>query len=482
MSEHIIERITDNSIAQGLGIEAGDILLSVNNEEIEDIFDYQYQCENTSVDIEVRKNDGSVISHHIDKDEDEDIGLVFEAGLMDEYRRCSNNCIFCFIDQNPPGMRKTIYFKDDDARLSFLQGNYITLTNMSDHDIDRIIRYRLQPVNISFHTMNPELRCRMLNNRFAGDALKKADRLHEAGITMNGQIVLCKGINDGRELEYSLERLYDYVPQLESLSVVPVGLSDYRDGLCRLDPFTPEDAAEVISVIDKWQKKAYAEHGIHFVHASDEWYINAGVELPPEETYDGYLQIENGVGMMRSVLNEFRDGLDIVRKGGDLSEYCASDSLVPDAGSAGFFHRIGKLFGSKKAGKTVAEERITVITGRLAERYVRMMADEVASVFPQKDINVMAIVNRFFGEKITVTGLLTGQDIIAQCREYTDRGGDLGARLLLQENTLRSGTDILLDDTTVGDIESALQVKVDIVKSSGYDALRCILYGDRAHH
>ena len=487
MTEHIVERITNNSIAEDLGIEAGDILLSVNGEDIEDIFDYQYQCENTAVDIEIRKSDGSVISHHIEKDEDEDIGLVFEAGLMDEYRHCSNKCIFCFIDQNPPGMRETIYFKDDDARLSFLQGNYITLTNMSDHDIDRIIRYRLQPVNISFHTMNPELRCKMLHNRFAGEALKKADRLYEAGITMNGQIVLCKGVNDGSELEYSLQQLYRYVPQLESLSVVPVGLSDHRDGLCRLEPFTAEDSLEVIATIDRWQKKAYAEHGTHFVHASDEWYINAGVDIPDEETYDGYLQIENGVGMLRSMLNEFDDALETVREGGDLKDYIAADTdcragegvygrPAGSGGIGGLIGRIKGLFGKSSDERTVIPERITVITGRLAVEYIRRMAESVASAFPQKDINVMPITNRFFGEKITVTGLLTGQDIIDQCREYRDGGGDLGSRLLINENTLRSGTDVLLDDVTVGDIESALQVKVDIVKSSGYDALYCMLY------
>ena len=470
MSEHIIKSITDKSIAASLGIQPGDRLISVNGEEIEDIFDYQYQCENVSVDIEIAKGDGSVISHHIEKDEDEDIGLVFEAGLMDDYRHCSNKCIFCFIDQNRPGMRETIYFKDDDARLSFLQGNYITLTNMSDHDIDRIIKYRLQPVNISFHTMNPELRCRMLNNRFAGDALKKVDRLYEAGIVLNGQIVLCKGVNDGEELEYSLEKLYRYVPVLESLSVVPVGLTRYRDGLYPLESFTPEDCLDVIARIERWQKKAYAEHGTHFVHASDEWYITAGVELPAEETYDGYLQIENGVGMMQSMLTEFRDALEDAR------------IIYGDTGSSengmGFFGKIKNIFGGNKAGR-ILPEKITIITGLLPKDYIKKMAEEVTEAFPVKDINVMPITNRFFGEKITVTGLLTGQDIIDQCKEFIEAGGDIGTRLLIHENMLRSGTDVLLDDTTVGDIADALQVHVDIVKSSGYDVLECMLNAQR---
>lgn len=473
MTEHKIDRVAHNSIAYGLGINEGDVLLSVNGQDIEDIFDYQYQCENESVDIEIRKTDGSVMTYHIDKDEDEDVGLEFNEGLMDEYRHCHNKCVFCFIDQNPPGMRDTIYFKDDDARLSFLQGNYITLTNMSDHDIDRIIKYRLQPVNISFHTMNPDLRCKMLNNRFAGETLKKVDRLYEAGIRMNGQIVLCKGINDGAELEYSLKELYRYVPLLESLSVVPVGLTRYRDGLHPLEPFGKEDAIEVISSIERWQQRAYAEHGTHFVHASDEWYINADIELPEEDSYDGYLQIENGVGMMRSMLDEFADALgnakdrygigDVADEGADKSGKAKGHLSLP-----GFF---GKLFNKTKirSADDLTKERVCVITGRLAYGYTKRMADEVARDFPMKDIVVLPIENRFFGEKITVTGLLTGQDIVAQCKEYVEAGNRLGDRLLLYENMLRSGTDILLDDMTVGDISEALQIKIDIIRSSGYD-------------
>ena len=450
MIEHRICSTVKNSIADRLKITGGDVLLSLNGQEIEDIFDYQYQCENTSVDIELKKTDGSVITMHVKKDEDEDIGLIFEAGLMDEYRRCSNNCVFCFIDQMPAGMRDTLYFKDDDARLSFLQGNYITLTNMSEHDIDRVIKYRLQPVNISFHTMNPKLRCELLHNRFAGDALKKADRLYEAGIAMNGQIVLCKGINDGDELEYSLSRLYEYVPVLRSLSIVPVGLTKYRDGLPKLSPFDKDDCIDVIAMVERWQKKAYNEHGVHFVHASDEWYINAGIELPKEETYDGYLQIENGVGMVRSMLEEFDAALsDKMRyKGGILSRI---------------------------TGKKPKAERITIVTGRLAAEYLKRMADEVTRVFPQKDIGVLPVRNDFFGEQITVTGLLTGQDIVRECREYAEGGGNLGDRILISQNVLRSGTDILLDDMTVSELADALQVRVDIVKSSGYDLLESIL-------
>lgn len=460
MSEHIIREIEDNSIADRLGIQPRDVLISVNGQDIEDIFDYQYQCESTQTDIEIRKSDGSVIKYHIEKDEDEDIGLSFGAGLMDEYRHCSNKCIFCFIDQMPPGMRDTLYFKDDDARLSFLQGNYITLTNMSEHDIDRIIKYRLQPINISFHAMNPALRCEMLHNRFAGDALKKADRLYEAGIKLNGQIVLCKGINDGEELEYSLRELYRYVPVLQSLSVVPVGLTRHREGLYPLKPFIKEDCIKVISTIEKWQDKAYREHGTHFVHASDEWYINAGLKLPDEETYDGYLQIENGVGMVRSMLEEFYPA---------LIDECARCG-INEAGLKAALYRHTRA-------RRICSESVTVVTGRLVSGYIKEMADKVMFFFPQKHITILPVKNEFFGELITVTGLLTGQDIVKACKAYMDTGKSLGERLLLPENVLRSGTDMMLDDMTVTELSDALQVKVDIVKSSGYDLLHMFLYG-----
>ena len=459
MAEHIIDKVKDNSIAKELGISPSDVLLSVNGQEIEDIFDYQYQCENGALDLEIRKSDGSVMSYHVEKDEDEDPGLIFSEGLMDDYRHCSNKCIFCFIDQMPPGMRETLYFKDDDARLSFLQGNYITLTNMSDHDIDRIIKYRLQPINISFQAMNPELRCKMLHNRFAGDALKKVDRLYEAGITINGQIVLCKGINDGEELEYSLKKLYEYLPVLESVSVVPVGLTKFREGLFPLVPFEKEDCIKVISEIKKWQDKAYAEYGLHFVHASDEWYINAGMEVPEEDTYDGYLQIENGVGMVRSMLEEFKLALD------EEKERFKSGGIM--------FSTLGRLFRKNR----IKPEKITVITGRLVSGYIKRMADEAALIFPQKEIIVLPVKNEFFGEKITVTGLLTGQDIKKACEEYVNEGNTLGDRLLLPENVLRSGTDVMLDDMTVSELADALQVRVDIVKSSGYDLLNKLIYG-----
>ena len=280
--EHIVRRVEQGSIADELGIEAGDKLLAINGNEIEDIFDYQFFVEDEEILLLIEKPDGEEWELEIVKDADEQLGLDFGEGLLDEYRSCRNKCMFCFIDQMPKGMRDTLYFKDDDSRLSFLQGNYVTLTNMSDHDIDRIIRYRLEPINISFHTTNPELRCRMLHNRFAGDALKKVDQLFQGGVEMNGQIVLCKGINDGEELERSIRDLAGYLPLLRSVSVVPVGLTKYRDGLYPLEPFTREDAREVLSLIHRWQKKLYEEYGLHFIHAGDEWYLLAEEELPEE--------------------------------------------------------------------------------------------------------------------------------------------------------------------------------------------------------
>lgn len=451
MSEkkHLIKNIIANSIADEWGLVASDALLTVNGELIEDIFDYQYQCENTDITVTVMHIDGTVSSYEAKKDEDEDLGIVFEDGLMDEYRHCSNKCIFCFIDQMPPGMRDTLYFKDDDARLSFLQGNYITLTNMSDHDIDRIIKYRLSPINVSFQTMNPDLRCKMLNNRFAGDALLKVKKFYDAGIELNGQIVLCKGVNDKEELEYSISELYKYLPVIRSVSIVPVGLTKFREGLYPLEPFEKDDADEVIDMIEKWQKKAYDEFGVHFVHASDEWYIIADREVPEEERYDGYLQIENGVGMVRNMLTEFEDALS------DACEKYLSGGLIRN-----FINH-----------RRIKDEKITVVTGKLVAPYIEKMMNRLQEEFPQKKIETIAIRNDFFGERITVTGLLTSRDIIAQCKEL----GEIGDRLLIPECVLRAGTDVFLDDLTVSDVESALHSKISIVKSNGYDAMDCYL-------
>ncbi|MDE6662783.1 MAG: DUF512 domain-containing protein [Lachnospiraceae bacterium] len=438
---HVIKTVAPNSIAAELGIEPGDILLKINDNEIVDIFDYQYFVQDEYIEVLIRKADGDEWLLEIDKEYDEDLGVEFENGLMDDYRSCHNKCIFCFIDQMPKGMRDTLYFKDDDSRLSFLQGNYVTLTNMSDDDVERIIRYHLSPINISFQTTNPQLRCMMLNNRFAGDALERVKRLYEAGITMNGQIVLCKGINDGEELERSISDLTAYLPHLESVSVVPVGLSKYREGLYPLEPFEKEDAVKVLECIHRWQRRLYPEYGVHFIHASDEWYIMAEEELPESERYDGYLQLENGVGMLRLLREEFDDAVSKLPPKEDID-----------------------IIREK------ASEELSIITGKLAYPYILKMSEEIMRLFSHIIIHVYAITNDFFGEMITVSGLLTGQDIIKQLK-----GKKLGERILLPQNVLRSGEDYFLDDITISEVEKALQVKADIVKSSGYDFVNTIL-------
>ena len=430
---HLITRVEPGSIAEEMEIGAGDRLLEINGQPVEDVFDYQYLTQDDYVEVLVAKPSGEEWLLEIDKEYEEDLGIIFENGLMDDYRSCSNKCIFCFIDQMPPGMRPTLYFKDDDSRLSFLQGNYVTLTNMSEKDVERIIKYHMSPINISFQTTNPELRCRMLHNRFAGEALKKVDRFYEAGIEMNGQIVLCKGFNDGEELERSIRDLTRYLPHLRSVSVVPVGLSKYRDGLEPLEPFHKEDAKEVIAQIRRWQEKLYPQYGLHFVHASDEWYVLAEEELPPEETYDGYLQLENGVGMLRLMMEEFEDAMERLSQPGALE---------------------GRILSGTYSS----------VTGQISYPYIRRMADQIMERFPDIRILVYPIRNDFFGERITVTGLLTGQDILAQLE-----GKELGEILCLPENLLRSGEHVLLDDITVEEIAGTLQVRTDIVKSSGYD-------------
>ena len=424
--------VAPGSIGEELELEPGDVLLTIDGEEIEDIFDYDYMTDSESFVMTIQKKNGEEWELEIESG-GEDLGLTFENGLMSEYRSCRNKCIFCFIDQMPPGMRETLYFKDDDSRLSFLQGNYITLTNMSDRDIDRIIRFHLSPINISVQTMNPELRCRMLNNRFAGEALKKIDRLYEAGTEMNGQIVLCKGVNDGEELRYTIERLAAYAPHMQSVSVVPVGLSKFRDGLYPLEPFTKEDACQVIDLIEEWQKKLYEKHKLHFIHASDEWYILAERELPEESRYDGYIQLENGVGMIRLLYEEFMDAL-----------------------------------GEKEDdGKT---EELSMATGFLPYPYLKRLLDRMAEVYPGRKIHLYPIRNDFFGEMITVAGLITGQDLVAQLK-----GKPLGSRLLLPSVMFKSGEEVFLDDMTRTQAEAALQIPINIVKSGGYDLLSAIL-------
>lgn len=445
--KHIIDKIEPGSIAEEMELEPGDALISINGKEIDDVFDYHYLIHDEYLEVLIEKADGEPWELEIEKDYDEDLGIVFENGLMDDYKSCHNKCIFCFIDQMPKGMRETLYFKDDDSRLSFLQGNYVTLTNMKEKDLNRIIEYKLAPINISVQTTNPELRCKMLNNRFAGDALKKIDMLYEGGIEMNGQIVLCKGVNDGEELERSIRDLTKYLPYMESVSVVPVGLSKHREGLYPLEPFTKEDAREVLATIHKWQDVCMESHGTHFIHASDEWYLLADMPLPEEDNYDGYIQLENGVGMIRLLLDEFAEALEILK--GDIAAKDMLEEFLPDM---------------------EGQHTVSLATGRLMGPFLQEMAEQVMELLPNYRILVYPIRNDFFGENITVSGLLTGQDLKAQLGEL-----ELGERVLLPCNLLRSGEEVFLDDMTLDELKSALQVEIDIVKSSGQDLLNAML-------
>ena len=430
---HLIREVYPDSIAEAMEIEPGDVLLRINNQKIEDVFDYRYMIKDEYVEVLIRKPDGEEWLLEIEKEYDDDLGVEFENGLMSDYRSCSNKCIFCFIDQMPPGMRETLYFKDDDSRLSFLQGNYITLTNMKQKDVDRIIEMQLAPINISVQTTNPELRCKMLHNRFAGEKLKFLDDLYAGHVEMNGQIVLCKGVNDKDELKRSIEDLMKYLPFMRSVSVVPAGLSKYREGLYPLELFDKEEAEEVIDLIESYQKKAYDEFGLHFIHASDEWYILAERDFPEEGRYDGYIQLENGVGMMRLLQNEFAE------------EYAG-------------------LEGDD------TEREVSIATGVLAYPLICRMASAIEKKYTKTKIHVYGIRNDFFGEKITVSGLITGRDLISQ---LTDQ--PLGTCLLLPCNMVRIQEQDFLDDLTRDQVEEALQVKTDIVKSSGRDFIEAVL-------
>lgn len=431
--KHVISEVFPGGIGEELELEPGDILLSINGQQVEDVFDYRYLINDEYVELLIQKKNGEEWELEVEKEFEEDLGVEFENSLMDEYRSCCNHCIFCFIDQMPPNMRETLYFKDDDSRLSFLQGNYVTLTNMSDYDLERIIRFHLSPINVSFQTMNPQLRCKMLHNRFAGDALKKVDRLYEGGITMNGQIVLCKGVNDKEELEFSLTKLAEYAPVLQSVSIVPVGLSRFRDGLYPLEPFTKEEAGELIDQVEHWQKIMMEKHGMHFVHASDEWYILAERELPEEERYDGYLQLENGVGMLRLLETEVSQCLE---------QYEGDDREING----------------------------TIATGKLAAPFIEKYVSMIQKKFPNIHMEVYSVVNQFFGENITVSGLVTGTDLKEQLA-----GRNLGEKLLLPCNMLRSGEDVFLDDLTVEDLSRALKTEIVITDEGGADFVSCVI-------
>ena len=433
-----IKEVIQGSIAEEVELEVGDRLLTINGNEVKDIIDYKYLITDEELVIEVEKADGEIWEIEIEKEYDEDLGLVFREGILDKPMSCHNKCIFCFIDQNPKGMRNTLYFKDDDSRLSFLQGNFLTLTNMKEEEIQRIIKYKISPINVSVHTTNPELRVKMLKNRFAGNIYDILKRLAEGGIEVNTQIVCCPGINDGKELEKTIEDLYKLYPNVKSVAVVPIGVTKHRQGLTILKTFTKETSLNQIKEVEKLQKKYLKEAGTPFVRLSDEFYIVAGEELPSSDHYDGFKQIEDGIGMV-TLLKE----------------------------------TISKTIGELK---TKGKGSFTFVTGALVYPEIVKIKEQIEAINPDIKISVEMIPNKFFGETITVTGLLTGIDIITTLKE---RGAN--ENVILPNNIIRKGYEladndelILLDDYTISDLSKELDRKVILCDYTGDDLISII--------
>ena len=400
--------VVKNSHADKSGIKSGETLESINGNEIIDVLDYGFYQANSHVTLVISDKNGEKRELSIKKREYDEIGLEFETYLMDKQRSCKNKCIFCFIDQLPKGLRKSLYFKDDDSRLSFLFGNYITLTNLTEHEIDRICKMHISPINVSVHTTNPELRVKMMGNRFAGRALEILQRLAKANISLNCQIVSCPFINDGDELVRTLNDLEKLMPSVESVAVVPVGLTRYREGLYPLTEYTRETALETLKIINKFGDRCEEKYGRRIAYASDEFYLKAGLPLPDVEFYGDFDQLENGVGMMTLLKSEFEDELEYTEK--DL----------------------------EKPRKT------TIATGKAAENFMRMLAEKAQQRFNNLDVCVIGINNDFFGGGVNVAGLITGGDLIAQLKDK-----DLGDELLIPSVMLRREGDIFLDDVSI---------------------------------
>ncbi len=429
--KNIITKVEKYSIAEEVGIEVNDSLISINQTPISDIMDYKFLSADEEIVLEIEKSNGEIWEIEIEKEYGEDIGLEFGGGLMDKAKRCSNKCIFCFIDQLPPGMRDTLYFKDDDSRLSFLQGNFVTLTNMKEEDIDRIIKYHISPINVSVHTTNPELRVKMLNNRFAGNILERLKRLTDAGITINSQVVCIPGINNGDELKRTIEDLYNFYPFVATVAVVPIGITKFREKLQHVKTFTKEQSKKEIEMVKELQNKFIKEVNEPFVRLSDEFYIVSGNEVPSSEFYKGYEQLEDGVGVVRY----FKDIIDETLN--DLDE-----------NSKGSF---------------------SIATGALAYEEIIKARDKILKKNPNIKLDVYKVLNDYFGETITITGLLTGTDIINQLK------GKINTKYLLMADCMfrkgyelaDSSEQIMLDDLKIRDIEEALDVKVIVTDYTG---------------
>ena len=424
----------ENSIAEKMKIQPLDVLVSVNGHEIHDVLDYRFYLTETDVELELLR-DGQTYFVKIKKGEYEDIGLDFETPLMDKKHRCENGCIFCFIDQLPRGLRDSLYFKDDDSRLSFLHGNYITMTNLTDRDIDRIIEMHISPVNISVHATEPELRCMMMKNKRAGDTLGHMKKLAAAGCELHCQIVLCKGINDGAHLTVTMRELAQLYPAMQSTSIVPAGLTAYRGNLYKLDPFTNEDCADVIAQVTAFSAECNEKFGQNLFFCSDEFYVGGGIPRPSDEYYEEYTQIENGVGMLTSFEKSFCRELDAL---------------------------------SDDEKKIVRD--VTIATGEASYEFICELVEKIKKVCYNVKCNVYMIKNNFFGGHITVTGLLTGVDICAQLS-----GKRLGGEVLLSRSVLRSEGDLFLCGMSLGELSDSLGVDVKTVENDGADFLLAVL-------
>ncbi len=424
-----IKSVLPNSLCAKAGICENDFLIKVNGNEITDVLDYKYYTSDKKLTLLLSRNDVPFEKEIRKKDEYDDLGLEFESYLMDKQHCCKNKCIFCFIDQNPCGMRDTVYFKDDDSRMSFFYGNYVTLTNLSQKDIDRIIKMRISPVNISVHTTNPELRVKMMKNKFAGESLKYLDDFYKGQIMMNCQIVLCKNVNDGKELERSLSDLAKYYPFVESIAVVPSGLTCYREGLFKLEEFSPDDCNEVISIIDKYGAENLEKFGTRLVYASDEWYVRAGKNIPKSDYYEEYMQLENGVGMIRSMSDEIDDEIDYLSEIGFLPE---------------------------------KDRKVSVVTGEAAYKFISESVEKIKNKWYNFNCSVYLAKNLFFGGGVTVAGLLTGSDLVSALSDK-----DLGNTLFIPSVMLRHEKDKFLDDMTVPELSEKLGVEICDISNDG---------------
>lgn len=427
---NIIEGIEKGSIAEELGMEIGDILLSVNSIPVKDIIDYKYLITDEFIVVAIEKRDGEIWEYEIEKEYDEDLGIAFTNPLIDRAKSCRNKCMFCFIDQLPPNMRETLYFKDDDSRLSFLQGNFITLTNMSDEEIQRIIDYRLTPINVSVHTTNPELRIKMLNNKNAGKVYEILQRFNEANLDINCQIVLVPGVNDGRELNRTLDDLAKLYPSIKSVAVVPVGITKYRENLKKIDTFNSTTSNELLELVEGKQKEFKLRLGSRFVFASDEFYALIDKELPNSNEYEGFPQLENGVGLIRS----FEDEID---------------------------KELGQILEP-----LIKNKKYILATGTLAYGFMEKMAKRIAEKFQGLQLKVIPITNDFFGHKITVSGLITGQDLLSQLKGYNSFDG-----IIIPQSMLKKDEEIFLDNYTIKDLTGKLNIPIIPSKVDGKELI-----------